>query len=209
MKYRLLSALLLLSAAMPGWSVETVEKIFEKARAVNPGLQDSSADMKVQIKAVLGFIPYNTGANGKYYHKQPDKNKLELQNAPSWLKRYPNVFGYKLPDLTRYNTLKIQEMDLRGLPVYKVMLVPKEHTNDITSLDIYFNRNDYTVPKYDTFYNKGHLYIDMDYIRADKFVVCDKLNADFEFPNITATATAGYANYLFNQKLPDAMFSAK
>lgn len=208
MKLPLLLGVLLLTAA-PGWSAETVEKIFEKARAVNPGLQDSSADMSVEIQAVLGFIPYKTAATGKYYHKQPDKNKLDLQKAPSWLKKYPQVFGYKLPDLTRYNVLKIQETDLRGNPVYRVQLVPKQHTNDITNIDIYFNRNDYSVPKFDTFYNKGHLYVDMDYARAGQFVVCDKLSADFEFPNITATASATYSNYLFNQKLPDSMFAGK
>lgn len=200
---------LLVVTALPSWSAESVEKIFEKARAVNPGLQDSSADMSVEINAVLGFIPYKTAATGKYYHKQPDKNKLDLQKAPSWLKKYPQVFGYKLPDLTRYNVLKIQETDLRGNPVYRVQLVPKQHTNDITNIDIYFNRSDYSVPKFDTFYNKGHLYVDMDYAKTGPFVVCDKLNADFEFPNITATASATYSNYLFNQKLPDSMFAGK
>lgn len=208
MKLSLFSVLLVLTA-LPGWSMETVEKIFEKAKAVNPGLQDSSADMSVEINAVLGFIPYKTAATGKYYHKQPDKNKLDLQKAPSWLKKYPQVFGYKLPDLTRYNVLKIQETDLRGNPVYRIQLVPKQHTNDITNIDIYFNRNDYSVPKFDTFYNKGHLYVDMDYSKSGQFVVCDRLSADFEFPNITATASATYSGYSFNQNLPDSMFAEK
>jgi outer membrane lipoprotein-sorting protein len=208
MKLSLLSVLLVLTA-LPGWSAESVEKIFEKARAVNPGLQDSTAEMSVQINAVLGFIPYKTSATGKYYHKQPDKNKLDLEKAPSWLKKYPQVFGYKLPDLTRYNVLKIQESELRGNPVYRIQLVPKQRTNDITNIDIYFNREDYSVPKFDTFYTKGHLYVDMDYTKSGKFVVCDKLSADFEFPNITATASANYSNYVFNQNLPDSMFAGK
>ncbi|MFN8606234.1 MAG: hypothetical protein U0931_01790 [Vulcanimicrobiota bacterium] len=206
MKVRVLFLLLL---SLPALGVESVEKIFEKARSVNPGMEDSSADMSVDINAVLGFIPYKTAAGGKYYHKQPDKNKLDLKDAPSWLKRYPNVFGYKLPDLTRYNVLKQQEIDFRGQPVYKIQLVPKQHTNDITNIDIYFNRNDYSVPKFDTFYNKGHLYVDMEYSRSDRYLVCNKLNADFEFPNITATATATYSNYMFNQKLPDSLFAGK
>lgn len=191
---------------IPCWGLESADKIFEKARAINPGLSDYSADIQIQMNATLGFIPYHPLLNGRYLHKRPAKHKLDLQNAPSYLKKYPNVFGFNLPDLSRYNVLRVQEMELRNQPVYKIMLIPKAQTNDITSIDLYVNRLDYTVPKYDTFYTKGHLYVDIDFRKQDKFMVFDKMSADFEFPSITANATANYANYQFNQNLPDALF---
>lgn len=194
----------LLSA--PAFAAESAEKIFEKARLVNPGLQDYSADVQIQMNATLGFIPYRPNLNGRYYHKRPDKHKLDLQNAPSYLKKYPNVFGFNLPDLARYNAIRVQETSLNGTPVYKVMLVPKTRTNDITAIDVYVNRSDYSVPKYDTFYTKGHLFVNIDFKKQDGYLVYDRMLAEFEFPSVTATANATYANYRFNQNLADALF---
>jgi outer membrane lipoprotein-sorting protein len=198
--------LILIALCAPIWAVEAADKIFEKARLVNAGLLDYSADIQIQMRATLGFIPYNPKLQGRYLHRRPDKHKLELQNAPSYLKRYPNVFGFNLPDLSRYNVLRIQEMELRGIPCYKVMLAPKARTNDITAIDLYVNREDYTVPKYDTFYSKGHLYVDINFRKQDKYSVYDTMSAEFEFPSIQATATASYANYQFNQGLTEAVF---
>lgn len=203
MRYIVALCLLL---TVPAFAVESAEKIFEKARAVNPGLQDYSADVQIQMNAMLGFIPYHPLLSGRYYHKRPDKHKLDLQNAPSYLRKYPNVFGFNLPDLNRYRAIRVQETTLNNVPVYKVMLAPKARKNDITAIDVYVNRDDYTVPKYDTFYTKGHLYVNIDFKKEDGFFVYDHMNAEFEFPSITATASASYTNYMFNQNLADALF---
>ena len=204
---RQILALLLVLTALPGWSVEAVDKILAKALAINPGLKDYSADIQLPLRATLGFIPYNKNMVGRYYHKRPDMHKLELKNAPALLQKYPNVFGFNLPDVARYRVLRVQEMKLHGkLPVYKIILVPKVRTSDITGIDIYVNRANYTIPKYDTFYVKGHLYVNIDFRKEGKYLVYDKVNADFEFPNVLATASATYSNYQFNQNLSDSFF---
>lgn len=201
---KLMLVLLLVQAA---GAIEPVDKILAKAVAINPGLADYSADVQLPLRATLGFIPYNKNLNGRYYHKRPDKHKLDLNNAPSMLKKYPNVFGFNLPDMARYRVIKVSEINLRGkLPVYKIILVPKKQTSDITGIDIYVNRKDYTIPRYDTFYTKGHLYVNIDFRKEGKWLVFDRVNADFEFPNVIATATASYSNYKFNQNPADSFF---
>lgn len=203
----MLIAMLLLFLAGAAGAIEPVDKILAKAVAANPGLKDYSADIQLPLRATLGFIPYNKNLTGRYYHKRPDKHKLDLKNAPAVLKKYPNVFGFNLPDVARYKVLKVSEMNLRGkVPVYKIILVPKKRTSDITEIDIYVNRKDYTIPKYDTFYVKGHLYVNIDFRKEGKYLVFDRVQADFEFPNVLATATATYSNYKFNQNPPDSFF---
>jgi hypothetical protein len=203
-----LGVLLCLLLTLPAVAAESAEKLFERARNVNPKLVDYSADIAIQLNATLGFIPYRPNLAGRYYHKRPDKHKLDLQNAPSYLKKYPSVFGFNLPDLKRYNAIRVQETDLRGVPVYKVMLVPKVKTSDITAIDVYLNRSDFSVPKYDTFYTKGHLFVNIDFKRQDGYLLYDRMTAEFEFPSITATANASYSNYQINQNLPDALFKS-
>jgi len=204
MRLRILALWLMLIA--PTWGEVTAESIFARARALNPKLLDYSANIEIRLRARLGFIPYSPNLKGRYLHKRPDKHKLELENAPGYLKKYPNVFGFNLPDLERYNVLRIQYMRLRRLPVYKVMLVPKTQMGDITSLDVYVHRDNFTVPKYDTFYNKGHLFVDIDFKEQEGFWLFDKMSAQFEFPSLTATADAQYQNYEFNKNLADELF---
>lgn len=186
---------------------EPVDKILAKAVAINPGLKDYSADINLPLRATLGFVPYNPNLIGRYYYKRPDKHKLDLKNAPGILKKYPNVFGFNLPDMARYKILRVQEMNLRGkLPVYKIAMIPNPRTSDVTGIDIYVNRSNYTIPKYDTFYVRGHLYVNIDFRKQDQYLVYDRVSAEFEFPNVVATATATYSNYLFNQNLQDGFF---
>lgn len=203
-----LCVLLCLLLTLPTVAAESAEKLFEKARKLNPKLVDYSADISIQMNATLGFIPYRPSLTGRYYHKRPDKHKLDLQNAPSYLKKYPSVFGFNLPDLKRYTAIRVQETDLKGVPVYKVMLVPKVKTSDITAIDVYLNRSDFSVPKYDTFYTKGHLFVNIEFKRQDGYLLYDRMNAEFEFPSITATANASYSNYRVNQNLSDSLFQS-
>ena len=204
MKIWLLAFLL----ALPAWAAPSADTIFTRARAINPGMNDSVSDVGIRMNATLGFMPYRPALSGRSYYKRPDKFKLDLDNAPSYMRKFPSVFAFKLPDLTRYNVLRVQELAWKGQPVYKVMLSPKSPGN-ITSIDVYINRTDYTVPKFDTFYTQGHLYLEVAFRKEDGFLVPDRLDGDYETASITATAQALYTNYRFNQGLSDEMFQAK
>lgn len=190
---------LLVFLALPALGDEQVEKIFAKARQVNSTLRDYKADIALQVDANLGFIPYRPRLNGQYLYQKPDKHRLELQNAPAFLQKYPQVFGFNLPKLERYNSKVIEEGTVRGRPVYRLELIPKEPTGDIQRLELFVDKENFTVLKYDTFYKQGHLLVDVDMRNQDGFWVFDKMKADFRFPSVTAKASARYSNYLFNQ----------
>ncbi len=125
-----------------------------------------------------------------------------------YLKKKQNGFEDWICESFQFELMEMQEwVNLRGtIPVYKIIMIPKVRTSDITGIDIYVNRSDYTIPKYDTFYVKGHLYVNIDFRKQGKYLVYDKMSADFEFPNVLATASATYSNYQFNQNLQDSFF---
>ena len=182
------------------------EVLFAKARGLNASMRDSSANIDVAIDANFGFIPYRPKMNGKYLFKRPDKHKVDLQNAPGYLKKYGNVFGVHLPQLERYTAKVLEPSELNGRQVQKVELKPKVKVSDIDRIDLYIDPERGTVPKYDTIYSQGHLYVDIDFVEDQGYWVFKHMKAEFALPSITAMATADYSKYEFNQNLSDSVF---
>lgn len=193
----------------PARADEQVERIFSKVKTVNPKLKDYKADIDIAVHAKVAFIPYNPKVVGSYYHKAPDKHKLVLEKAPSYLKKYPNIFGWSLPKIEKFHSMVKESTTFAGQPVWHVVMLPKQGMGDIESVELWINRDNYSVPRQCTFYkNNGKLQVDVVYTRTNGFLVFDKMTAEFQFPavRVSATATANYSNYVFNQGLTDAFF---
>ena len=201
-----------MGAQRPALADAQVDGIFAKVKQINPGLKDYQADIDIALKAKVAFLPYNPKMSGKYYHKRPDKHKLVLEKAPSYVKKYPNIFGWNLPVLEKFNTKVAEETTLDGQPVWRIELTPKQGMGDIQLVEYWVNRSNYTIPRQETHYkNNGKLAVNVKYRTTDGFQVFDSMVAEFNFPSasVTATATATYANYKFNQNLQDSFFGKK
>ena len=147
--------------------------------------------------------------SGKYYYKAPDKHKLVLEKAPSYVKKYPNIFGWNLPKLEKFNSRVKETTTLNNQKVWHLLLLPKQGMGDIISVEMWVNCEDYTVPRQVTNYkNDGKLSVDVNYITKDSYKVFDSMSAQFAFPKVSvnAHATAKYSNYVFNKNLPDSFF---
>ncbi len=201
--------LLALGAQAPARADAQVEEIFARVRQLNPGMTDYQADIDIALRAKVAFLPYNPRMSGSYYHKRPDKHKLVLEKAPSYVKKYPNIFGWNLPRLEKFNSRVAAQVDLDGQPTWHIALTPKQGMGDVQLVELWVNRNDYSVPRQITRYkNNGLLAVDVQYRQAEGFLVFDRMSARFEFPSVSvnATATATYKNYKFNQGLSDDFF---
>ena len=208
----LLALLVAVGLQGPARADAQVEEIFAKVRQLNPGMQDYQADINIALRAKVAFLPYNPTMSGTYYHKRPDKHKLVLEKAPSYLKKYPNIFGWNLPQVEKFNSRVAAQEDLDGQPTWRIAMTPKQGMGDIQLVEIWINRSDYSVPRQVTHYkNDGQLSVDVQYRKAEGYLVFDRMTAEFLFPAVavSATATATYANYKFNQGLPDSFFSKK
>ncbi len=184
---------------------QRVEQIFAQVKAVNPKLEDYAAEISIQLEVKVGVFPYRPTANGTYYYKKPDHHKLELTKAPSYLKDYPSIFGWHLPDLEKYRSLVQEESQDQ----YYIVLLPKGVQGDIQRIEIWVDKKTHTVPRHITYYSgNGRLEVNGSYERQGEFLVFESMNARFEFPkaSVQAKAAASYSNYRFNQGLSDEFF---
>ncbi len=194
----------------PARADQQVDELFAKAKALNPELQDYSADMNLILDAKVAFVPYKPNLNGTYYFKKPDKSKVKLEKAPSFLKRYPGIYGFHLPVLEKYNSRVVGQEKLNGLDCHHVELIPKVMKSDVRRLDVWINVADFTVPRHQTTYAKeGLLTVDSEFQKVDGYTVLKTMRAIIRFPSasIEGTARATYGNFHFNQNLPDSLFN--
>lgn len=205
MKFRVLGLLALLAG--PLQADDAVEKIFAEARRVNPSLADYSADMTLKLDATFGILVYRPLMKGQYFYKKPNKHKLDLPKAPSYLRKYPNVFGFNLPQLKNFESRVVDEVAVDGAPCYHVELVNKVRKDtDVEHLELYIDKKNHTVPRYDTYYSNGHLFVTSKYRQEGSYWVFERMTADYMQSGVTVQASADYSNYKFNQNLPDALF---
>lgn len=203
---------LMIGIAAPAHADDQVNNIFAKVNKINKGMKDYQANIDIQLHAKLALIPYNPKMSGKYYHKAPDKHKLVLEKAPSYLKKYPNIFGWNLPKLEKFNSRVTNTVTLNGQKVWHILLTPKQGMGDIINVEMWVNTENYEVPRQVTNYkNNGKLSVDVNYTTIDGYHVFDSMNAEFSFPKVSvnAKANANYTNYKFNQNLSDAFFADK
>jgi len=196
--------------SLPSWAQDklpTVEELFKRMGEVNPGLKDYSSDIKVKLKFSVSSI----NMQGKYYYKKPDKYKLEIKKAPYVLKKYPQMFGWCLPDPTRHNCIVKLDKDAEGKECYVVDLIPIQGRGDLTKQEIWINTQNYTFPKQVYEYHYGTITVEAKYRKEGKFILFDTIEAYFDikvplFGNLKATALADYQNYKTNIGLPDSFF---
>ncbi|HXE73901.1 MAG TPA: hypothetical protein VNO81_14670 [Candidatus Nitrosotenuis sp.] len=210
--YPLVGALLVLAASgSPVRADAQVDQILEKVRNLNPGLVDYQADVEAHVKARIAIIPYSFQVLGRYYHKRPDRHKLEATRAPNYVRKYPQFLGLDVKDAAKFHSTA-QEAILDGQPVWHITMLPKEGMGDIQKFEVWVNQENYTVPRLQTSYkNNGRLLFNIKWTRLEGYWVVSEGWGEFDFPSVSARATAHgkYGNYRFNQNLPDSFFEEK
>jgi|GEM_PF-1539407 len=208
-----LTLLLLLSLGMV-WAADSNalpsgNAIIDAMKKINPGLKDYTADIKVKIKVQLAILPLSMDLQGKYYYKKPDKYKLELQKAPKTIQKYPQIFGWRLPEVD-INTFTVNNDTLNGVQVYHVTITPSIGRGDIINEEMWVDKDKYVFYKYATNYkNDGKIETMIKYRNEKGNSVFDHVDASFSFPKIgvNATAAADYPTYQLNTGLTDEFFN--
>jgi outer membrane lipoprotein-sorting protein len=180
------------------------EDLFARVRRLNPTLADSTASVNLELDATLGIIHERRQLKGTYYYKREGKHKLDLPDAPSYLKERASVLAFSLPRLERY-TVKSLRQEPRG---WHLELVPRTPQGSIQRLEMWIHPQDRTVLEYDTYYSNGQLLVSLTYTKAGNYRVADSMTARFDFPDLAlkATARARYSDFRFNQGLSDGLF---
>lgn len=190
------------------FAASTFGEIYKKALSINSEMKDCQADLSIKINAKW-YLGLRFGLTGKYYFKAPDKFKVDLKRTPSFLKKYPKVFSWALPDIKDFNTKLLKEESVEKDDCHVLFLTPKQPMGDLESHTIWIDKKEFIMRrqmfKYTT---DSDIIINQFYSKINNFWVFNNLNAAFRFPkiNLNAVVNAYYENYKFNQNLSDKIF---
>ena len=204
----LLLALCLTSVTADPWA--RAEELFARTRRLNPTLADYRATVELKLDARMGPLTERRTLKGTCYYKREGRHKLDLPDAPSYLQKHSNVFGFSLPRLERYQVRKVEEAQLGGQPAWHLELVPRTPQGSIERLEMWLHRKEYTILEYDTYYSNGQALVGLTHVTVQRQRVPATISARFEFPGmgLSATVQAAYSGYQFNQGLSDRLFNA-
>lgn len=189
---------------------EEVERIFARARSINPGLKDYSVSVDADLRATVGPLTYQPKVKGKYFFKQVSQHRLDIVEGPRQLKKYPMIFGLNLPKLEDYDSSLLEDSLHKGSPVFHCRLIAKSPDQMVTQVDLLIDKEYYTVPHTVTqFRDQGEFTVDVDYTLVDSYRVFECMRASGEFPSAgtSASGEVHYSHYQFNQNLPQKLFS--
>lgn len=195
----------------PSLKENVAQDILKKMRMVNNGLNDYSSNLTVNARVKYSLFNLPVNLDGTYYFKSPDKYKLKINKAPGFLSKYPQVFGWNLPDTKEYTASLTEENDMSN-DCYLLKFVPVKKMGDLEKIEMWVNKNSYLFPKQVYYYrNEGRITLDVSYRKTGSFMLFDKVNAQFEFPgmNLSANAEAFYGEYKINEGIPDSIFDEK
>jgi len=192
--------------------LKKIKSIVERSQTLNPKLKDYVAGVGINLNPKLGILRLPIDLHGKFYFKAPDKQKIELENAPTLLQKYPQIFGIR--------PLKPEEHDITLLPddrlndreQHVLRFDKKDPGGDYRGQTIWFDKERGTITR--TVYNykdDGRITIDLSWQKLSDYTVLDTVNAELDFPKhgVSATGTAKYTDYKFNQGLSDDIFVEK
>ena len=184
------------------------KRIVDRMRGANPGLEDYYCPFKAKAKIKYAFLGLPVNVEGTYYFKQPDKYCVKFVKAPEFLSKYPQVFGWSLPDVEKYS---IRYFDGEGefSDCFMLRLVPIEGRGDLEKIEMWISRETWLFPRQIYSYkNGGQVDIRCFYRDIDGFRLFDRMEAVIKFPSmgISGTAEGVYGEYVINSGLSDDIF---
>lgn len=187
----------------------TAKKIFEKMSSANIGLEDYECPLSASVKAKYSFLEVPFNLDGNYYFKAPDRYHVKFERAPQFLSKYPQVFGWSLPDPSEYS-IKIFEGESEYADCFILRLIPLKGRGDLQKIEMWVNKKTYLFPRQLYSYREdGFVDIKASYRKIENYSLFDLMNMEISFPKsgVKASAVVKYGEYKINQGLDDSIFT--
>lgn len=175
----------------------------------NKGLADYSVPLTMKLKVKYSLLEIPINLEGMYYFKEPDKHKLKVNKAPSYLSKYPQIFGWSLPDPGDF-TSKVRECPDGNKECMLVKLVPIMGKGDLLKVEMWVNKTTFLSPRQVYYYRDGgKITLELTYRAVSSFHLFDQVQSSLEFPrmSLNAHADALYGDYSINKGLDDSIFA--
>jgi outer membrane lipoprotein-sorting protein len=201
----LLCALAVLAAAIP-LSGAAQDDLLARMNAVNANLHSYSASMKAHV-AMTTFPYISTDLNGTYYHKDPDRDKLEITSGlPGLAQQFSELYPRLVPPSQWNQVFTVTKVSDDGTTTH-FKLVPRKQGN-VDHIDANVDDKRATVTAMTWAYaNGGTAEMTNSYSDVKGYVLVTSQTGRVDEPQYKGTITSTLSNYQINPNIPDSTFA--
>ena len=201
---RALFACLLAALSLP-LPTQAGDDLLDRAAAVNPSLHSYTATLHAHV-ALRSFPFLSTDLTGTYYHKDPNKDKLDITSGlPGLAKQFSKLYPHFVSAGQWAQVFVVTKSTDDGTSTtYK--LVPKKRGN-IDHIDAIINDKDATVTSMTWhYYNGGTASMNNSYSNVDGNEVVTAQTGSVDEPAYKGDIDTKLDNYKLNAQISDSVF---
>jgi hypothetical protein len=187
----------------------TVEGLLERNRIANEALQDVQAQAVLNLDILLGILPYTEHLNGRYYYLNPNKHRLEFDDAPSYFDKAPSMFNWNLPSLEKYRAEAVGPLESPQGEVYLLRFRPKNPETSTQSVTCTFDAQKWIILKHQTAYRDGgSVGLNFAYLEDTRLPILNRVTAMVAIPAyaLTGHAVISFSNQTTNVGIDPSIF---
>lgn len=195
--------LAILSAPLPTHAGD--DDLLTRAAAVNPSLHSYTATLHAHV-ALRSFPYLATDLTGTYYHKDPNKDKLDITSGlPGLAKQFSKLYPHFVSPGQWAEVFAVTKTGDDGTSTtYK--LVPKKRGN-IDHIDAVIANKDATVTSMTWhYYNGGTASMSNSYSSVDGNQVVTAQTGSVDEPTYKGEIDTKLDNYKLNPQISDSVF---
>ncbi len=194
-----------LAAAIP-LAGSAQDDLLSRMSAVNANLHSYSASMKAHV-AMTTFPYISTDLNGTYYHKDPDRDKVEITSGlPGLAQQFSQLYPRLVPPSQWNDVFTVTKVSDDGTTTH-FKLVPRKQGN-VDHIDANVDDKRATVTAMTWSYaNGGTAEMTNTYSDVKGYTLITSQTGRVDEPQYKGTITSTLSNYQINPSIPDSVFS--
>lgn len=199
-------ALAVLSALLAPLSGLAQEDLLSRMSAVNANLHSYTAAMKAHV-AMTTFPYLSTDLNGTYYHKDPDRDKLDITSGlPGIAQQFNQLYPHLVPPSHWNEVYTVTKVSDDGTTT-RFKLVPRTQGN-VDHIDAVVDDKRAVVNAMTwTYANGGTAQMTNTYSNVKGYTVVTSQTGRVDEPQYKGTISSTLSDYKINPAIPDTIFA--
>jgi outer membrane lipoprotein-sorting protein len=200
-----LCALALLLASLPVAGTAQND-LLSRMSAVNTNLHSYTATMKAHV-TMTTFPFISTDVSGTYYHKDPDRDKLEITSSlPGLAQQFSQLYPRLVPP-SQWNEVFTASMVSDDGTTTHFKLVPRKQGN-VDHIDATVDDKHATVTAMTwTYANGGTAEMTNTYSNIKGYTLVTSQTGRVDEPQYKGTISSTLSDYTINPNIPDSTFA--
>lgn len=200
-----LCVLAILAASFPA-ATTAQDDLVTRMSAVNANLHSYTASMKAHV-AMTTFPYISTDLNGTYYHKDPDRDKLDITSGlPGIAQQFSQLYPHIVPPSHWNDVYTVAKVSDDGSST-RFKLVPRTQGN-VDHVDAVVDDKRAVVTSMTwTYANGGSAEMANSYGTIKGYTLITSQTGRVDEPQYKGTITSTLSDYKINPNIPDTVFA--